>query len=108
MIARVLRTWEFDVSTLGAQSWKAGISGTRIPTPDEATSMLRSIWSQSSRLGTWPASSVASLLRRDSHVDKTESRRISRFFQWIGAAITNLFLNRGHKSGGNFSVERNR
>jgi hypothetical protein len=100
MIARVLRTWEFDVSAPGAKSWKAGVSGARIPTPDEATSMLRSIWSQSSRLGTWPASSVASLRLRDSHVDKKGSRRISRVFRGIGAAITNLFLNRGRNVAG--------
>jgi hypothetical protein len=100
MIARILRTTEFEISALPGESWKASVSSAHIPTPDAATSMLRSIWSQSSRLGTWPASPVASLLRRDSHVDKTESRRISRFFQGIGAAITNLFLNRGHKVAG--------
>jgi hypothetical protein len=56
MIARILRTSEFEISALAAKSWKASVSGARIPTPDEATSMLRSIWSQSYRLGTWPAS----------------------------------------------------
>jgi hypothetical protein len=50
--------------------------------------------------GRGPRVSVASLGRKDSHVDKTESRRISRFFQGIGAVITNLFLNRGHKVAG--------
>jgi len=53
MIARIRRTWEFEISALAAERWKASVSGARIPTPDEATSMLRSIWSQSYRLGTF-------------------------------------------------------
>jgi hypothetical protein len=56
MIGRIPSMSELEISALAAERWKASVSGARIPTPDAATSMLRSIWSKSDRLQLWPAS----------------------------------------------------
>ncbi len=56
MIARILGISELEISALDAERWKASVSAARIPTPEAATSMLRSIWSKSDRLRLWSAS----------------------------------------------------
>jgi hypothetical protein len=43
------------ISALVGERWKASVACARIPTPDAATSMLRSTWSKSDRSRMWPA-----------------------------------------------------
>jgi hypothetical protein len=43
------------ISALVGERWKASVACACIPTPDAATSMLRSTWSKSDRSRMWPA-----------------------------------------------------
>jgi hypothetical protein len=43
------------ISALVGERWKASVACARIPTPDAATSMLRSTWSKSDQSRMWPA-----------------------------------------------------
>ncbi len=42
------------ISPLVGERWKASVACAHIPTPDVATSMLRSTWSRSDRSRMWP------------------------------------------------------
>jgi hypothetical protein len=42
------------ISALVGERWKACVACAHIPTPDVATSMLRSTWSKSDRSRMWP------------------------------------------------------